>query len=441
MFTQANNTASKVVAGVRAGADVGANTASKVVAGVRAGADVGAKVTTGLLKEGADAGARVTTGAYGLLKDTVLDVKDLVVSRADAPQPLIDAPTPEDRWYTSKEGWPQAAVEELPASLIALAGASSWIPSRWTAPPALTPTESQEPHLFRERLAYGGPIGELSVEILQCEMLPPSLARASGGINACAVFVFESCAAASIPVRSPDGAPCWTCDKPRACRFPICCPYSNLDVAIIGLVEGVRRDDLCGRVVVDLGVLRGRTVYDCWYPLHRDRHGGATLHRASGSTANAKRGSVRLRFSVRWSHDRLRLLRYPNWPPPLFALPCKTRRALRHCAFAVQGQHYNPARFDWRVFESHVDDLKAAWEALVRLAADVTYWRWPSVNLYLLALWQYLISFPLHVLVAVPATALLLLVASAFHPRPPHSHGSHGFQYSARPRISRRSRS
>ena len=142
-------------------------------------------------------------------------------------------------------------------------------------------------------------------------------------------------------------------DRPRAFRFPVCCPYSSVDVAIVGMVEGVRRDSLCGRVVIDLGRLRGSTVYDCWYPLHRDRHGGATLHRAGGSTSGAKHGAIRLRFSVVWTGDRLRLLSYAKYPLPLFAVPIKTKRALRHASFALQGQQHNPARFDWRVFLAH----------------------------------------------------------------------------------------
>ena len=49
----------------------------------------------------------VASGALGGLKDSILEVKDSVVTRQEAPPELIAAETPADRWFTPKAGWPR----------------------------------------------------------------------------------------------------------------------------------------------------------------------------------------------------------------------------------------------------------------------------------------------------------------------------------------------
>ena len=79
--------------------------------------------------------------------------------------------------------------------------------------------------------------------------------------------------------------PLWGPASPRAFRFPVHQPYSNLYIALKD--EQVGGDDVdIGRVTIELGSLVSGTVYDAWFSLQLKN-----LQR----THHHQRGSVRLR--------------------------------------------------------------------------------------------------------------------------------------------------
>ena len=60
--------------------------------------------------------ALAARGAIGGLKDSLLEIKDSVVKRQEAPEELIAAETPDDRWWAPRDGWPKAPAP-FPAAL------------------------------------------------------------------------------------------------------------------------------------------------------------------------------------------------------------------------------------------------------------------------------------------------------------------------------------
>ena len=73
--------------------------------------------------------------------------------------------------------------------------------------------------------------------------------------------------------------------------------------------------------------------------------------------AKGKRGSVRVRYCIEWS-DRSRLLKYPTSIGMTFVVPFKQNNFMRDAEFAVQGRFDNPAKFDGKIFATHLRDLK-----------------------------------------------------------------------------------
>lgn len=90
-------------------------------------------------------GGGVASAAFGGLKDSLLEIKDSVVSRQEAPPELVDAPTPEDRWFTPVTGWP-TEVADLPPSIVP----PGYKVPKWKPPSALIPNAREAPHLFED---------------------------------------------------------------------------------------------------------------------------------------------------------------------------------------------------------------------------------------------------------------------------------------------------
>ena len=248
----------------------------------------------------------------------------------------------------------------------------------------------------------------MRIEILQCENLPRLMV---GVVDPYAVVVFEGFAVRTGSVRN-ERSPSWSADTPRAMRFPVTCPYSTVDIAINDedLNHLSAGDYALGRVVVDLSQMRGRTIYDCWYPLQMDSHKGQ--HRSNPR-------SVRLRFSVQWRSDRLRMASYPR-PPPTFVVPFLTSKALRNSIFAVKGKNKNPGQFDYHTFRSHLKDLRRFADSATRLSQAFFYWQYPWVSALAFIGTQLVISFPAEFLPMLPATILASFAASYPWQSPPH---------------------
>ena len=342
-------------------------------------------------------------GAIGGLRDTILEVKDSVIKRQEAPDEFIEAPTPEDRWWTPREGWPKQ-----PAAFPAEKTPEGYKVKPWKAPPALIPTAAEAPHLFEGeclKTTLRAPIGTLSVEVLQCEDLPKMMV---GIADPYALLVFEGFAARTSTIRN-DRTPVWGAEAPRAFRFPVTCPYSELNVAVNDEDEGLLPDDALGRVIIDLSQICARTVFDCWYDLEYSMIG-----RAKG-----RRGTIRLRYSVEWHDERLRLLEYPR-PPPSYAVPFRSKKAMGDAKFAVQGRFANPARFDSNYFASLLRELKRFIEGVVDSLLKFLFWKWPILSASAFVMYQLVVSYPTESIAMLPVFALVALGRSYMSLPTPH---------------------
>ena len=101
--------------------------------------------------KGVTAAGVVTTGTAEMvvrgLANQALEIKDAVVSRKFTTQGLIDAPTPEDRWFTPSDGWPREVLP-LPEELVP--DPKVYKLPRGQPPPQLCPTSIQTPALFEK---------------------------------------------------------------------------------------------------------------------------------------------------------------------------------------------------------------------------------------------------------------------------------------------------
>ena len=137
-----------------------------------------AKVKVQTASEVVAAGAMMMTkaavdGGSGMVKDAL----GLIQGRPDTPQEMIDAPTPEDRWFTPQFGWPSNPAELSPALTAELPSDCTFKAKRWAAPPALIPTAAEAPQLEAQHRS-DGVIGEVRLEVLQCEGLPTAVGYA-----------------------------------------------------------------------------------------------------------------------------------------------------------------------------------------------------------------------------------------------------------------------
>ena len=401
--------ASTTVSGIKGAASVASSVRTTVKGATAVAGSIGTTVTDGIkgatvvagnvgttVTDGAK-GAATMTGTVGMtigggivggVKDTMQDikdqVKDTIVTRLRASAELVEAATPADRWYSLETRWPQNP-SELPESMIPLGHKAL----KWKPPPEFMPlgtTQSSEI------------IGELRLEVLQCEKLPRTLNRVSV-IDPYVLVVFEGAAARTSTFQN-DRTPRWGADSPRAFKLPIVCPFSTVSIAVNDEDEGMPADTWVGRTDIDLSQLHGRTLYDAWFDLQTN-----TQRRPNGS-----RGSIRLRYSVEWKQDRLRLLGYLR-PSVTFAVPFLTQKPLRNAAFAVKGKSKDPARFDSRTFAAHMRDLEKLYQRASRFFLDFFFWRWPKASMSAFAFWQLTISWPILTLAVVPFVLLVILVA------------------------------
>ena len=191
-------------------------------------------------------------------------------------------------WFTPRIGWPEIALVAR---------------SQWKQPPkSLMPTAAEAPEMFADEERQT--IGVLHLEVLEAEGLP-RMDVLTASCDPYALVIFEGSAAQTNALRMTR-RPRWLSDAPRAFKFPVRSPYSNLYVGILDhddLESALTHsDDLVGRVVLELASLFANTVYDTWLPLQR---------RNIEVPGNV--GSVRLRCE---SHGA----RFPT-PRPALSLP------------------------------------------------------------------------------------------------------------------------
>ena len=247
----------------------------------------------------------------------------------------IEAPTPEERWWTPAAGWP---IEKMS--------------DRWSAPQELV-------ELGASAEDARAVVGELRVEILQLVGLKKP-AKQLGKVDPYVVLLFERFAARTNSAINDCDAQ-WGAQHPRAFKLPVVCPYSVLHLA----VEDLDRfdTDAIARFALSLGSLQPGTVYDAWFPLQF----GEMARKAKS------RGAIRLRLSVAYPRARERVLSYARFMPPLasadtaFVVPFKSSRTRRDSVFAYRGPMHAAVlgnQFRVRVFRGHIDELKSYGSAL-----------------------------------------------------------------------------
>ena len=111
--------------------------------------------------------------------------------------------------------------------------------------------------------------------------------------------------------------------------------------------SGFNPDDTIGRVAIQLGRLVGGCEYDSWFPL-----GLGAIDEPNGS-----KGHVRLRFSVTFKSERVRMLQYLQGAPPTHIVPLHKSSYRVNARFAKRGQLASEA-YDWDILMVYVDELK-----------------------------------------------------------------------------------
>lgn len=341
-----------------------------------------------------------------LVRDSYYELHDIVIRREEASEDLLTAPTPSDRWFTPRVGWPEAPVE-MPDAYMA-AAPKGYTLQKWTPPPRLSPTadlqteakSTQKANVLDELFEMRDKqpsYGELRVEVLEAEGLPNSLLQ-GGVVDPYALVIFETCAARTSQVRN-DTTPRWGAEAPRAFMCDVRCPYSMLHVVLLD--EDLGQDDPLGRVVISICDLMTHTTYDCWWPL---QFGASQRH-------VKRRGAVRLRISVLWEQDRQRLFRYGR-VLPTFVLPLRDAETRRNVSFAVRGRMRHPALYRQSIFLTHIKDLRKTASDVAVFMVDFFFWRWSYANVLTLIGWQLLISYPTEILAFFPLVATFALLNS-----------------------------
>ena len=345
---------------------------------------------------------KTAAASISVVKDAAHDVKQHVLGAEQVTD--VDDATPDGLWFTPSSGWKQGDEWQQPL------------------PPPLMPSERDLldalemktlPPPFKQDA-----IGELRVEVLECEDLHQSLMQV-GTIDPFAVVVFEGAAARTTTVWN-SRSPRWGSRWPRAFAFPVVCPHSTLYVAVShedpgAAVLGTVTEPI-GHVALPLSSLRADTQYDCWFELSLPQLWRPD-HAATGAAPKKDlRGYIRLRFSLTFRDSRTRLTAYFK-PFPYFVVPFATRQKLRNSRVAYRGRH-NSNKFSFKVFTSYAEELKADGRALLELCERVAFYKSPALSLLLCAFYQLVVSHPAYVLSLVPLVPLAVIVYNFLHSPP-----------------------
>jgi len=132
-------------------------------------------------------------------------------------------------------------------------------------------------------------------------------------------------------------------------------PKTNLT----SLCSNFISDDAIGRVAVQLGRLVSGCEYDCWFQL-----GLGAISAPDGSL-----GHVRLRFSLTFKSERMRMLAYIH-TPPVHALPFHKAAKRKLARFSKHGKLASE-KYDWDVLMSYVDEAHSVLQHIICLVAAV----------------------------------------------------------------------
>ena len=248
---------------------------------------------------------------------------------------------------------------------------------------------SKEFHDLRLPHRKGEEIGTLRVEVLQCMGLP-KLDRA-GHADGVVYLVCGSYAFATDVI--PDNAnPMWLRKTRRACIFPIFHGYARLYVGVFD-DDGIKeKDDLAGRVVIDLCRLRPGCRYDVTLPLRMSAH----------VYSRRQRGAIRLRFQLDWKSEKKALMSYipkkvkfrnvkPNYNETIM---CTDATSFRNVVLTVHGTHL-PGKFSFNQFRATIKEInftrKMVMTTIKGNIRDVVRWRNPALSAFVFLAWMHCI--------------------------------------------------
>jgi hypothetical protein len=188
-------------------------------------------------------------------------------------------------------------------------------------------------------------------------------------------------------------SPMWLRKTRRACIFPIFHGYARLFCGVFDDDGKSAKDDLAGRVVLDLARLRPGSTYDVTLPLRMSSH----------VYSKRKRGSIRLRFQLDWKSERAALLSYiprkiPNpknlKPYDDVTVVCSDEKAFRNVAITVHGAHL-PGRFSPKHFKAMLREINFTRKAVIitlrTTIKDTIMWRNPVISSFVFVAWMHCI--------------------------------------------------
>lgn len=243
-------------------------------------------------------------------------------------------------------------------------------------------------HDLRIESKRGQEIGTLRVEVLQCLGLP-KLDRVSETDAVC--YLVCGSYAFATDVINDCASPMWLRKTRRACIFPVFHGYATLYAGVFD-DDGVRaKDDLAGRVAIDLSRLRPGSQYDVTIPLRMSTH----------VYSRRKRGSIRLRFTLDWKNERSALTSYlprkfpkKETPNTDVTVMCCDEKALRNVAITVHGAHL-PGRFSPKHFRAVLREInftrKLTMIMIRNQFKDMVLWKNPTISAFVFCAWMHAI--------------------------------------------------
>jgi len=264
-------------------------------------------------------------------------------------------------------------------------------PHRWMTHEELKHEMIRNSSNFRDFRSSGDrkEVGSIHVEVLNCKELP-RLDRFTDKIDpvvclVCGPFAFHT------DILFKQTSPMWLRHSKRACIFPIYQAYARLFVGVFDDDGEKEKDDLAGRLNIDICRLRPNTIYDVTLPL-----------RASTDVyTEKKRGLIRMRFHLEWKNERAAVMSYiPSTSlmktslsnEPLMVVDCNDEKAFRNVALTVNGKHM-PGQFSTAYLNSTNREFKVyklmGIYILITEIKSLVMWKNPVLSLLAFVGWMH----------------------------------------------------
>lgn len=230
-------------------------------------------------------------------------------------------------------------------------------------------------------------VGSLQLEILQ-GLGFPKLDRYSQ--TDAVVYVVCGPYAFCTDVIKNRASPVWLAKTQRACNIPIHHGYARVYIGVFD-DEKSTKDDFNGRIVLDVARLRPDCTYDVTLPLRLSNH----------VYSRRRRGSVRIRFKLRWSSLRSALLSYlpekisrpRNFRPNTdTVVACGSSRAFRNVAITSHSAHL-PGRFSFQQLRSTLREVNFTRKQVMGIfkstLKELREWENPLISAFIFCAWMH----------------------------------------------------